>query len=455
MSLRVLVVDDQRGPRRSLTLLLKNAGMLASEAASATEALTKMEQMEYDVLLTDLRMDGMSGMDLLRRVKVLYPQLPVILITAYATIETAVEAMRLGASDYLAKPYEEEEVLEKIEQARSLSVGVPVKKTANQNPELIAASAVMRAVLIRVDRIVCTELNILITGETGTGKSLLAGYIHQHGVRASKPFVSINCASLPEQLLESELFGHIKGSFTGATESRKGLFEEADTGTIFLDEIDTLSPAMQAKLLSVLQEKVIRRIGANQQKTLDIRVITAANRELPALIESGEFRSDLYYRVNGYHIKLPPLRERMEDVELLLEFLLEKYAVKYNRRNIRISPQAMEKLTSYPFPGNVRQLESMVEQMVVFSDAGGFIDLYALPEELLQQSSRSGDGVIGNSQSLSLADNEQQIIEAALDRYDSLTEAAHNLGIGRTTLWRKLRQYNIHRDRRSVYKQRD
>ncbi len=449
MKLHVLVVDDQRGPRRSLALLLKDAGMQASEAASGAEALVQLEQGNCDLVITDLRMDGMSGIDLLRRVKTLYPRIPVILVTAYGSIETAVEAMRLGAYDYLTKPFDEGEVLEKIQQAHALSALAPTLIEGGKSGGMVANSPIMRGVLIRTERIASTELSILITGETGTGKSLLARIIHEHGVRAEKPFVSLNCASLPEQLLESELFGHAKGSFTGATETRKGLFEEADGGTIFLDEIDTLTPAIQAKLLSVLQDHEIRRVGTNQPRKVDIRVITAANRDLSALIESGEFRSDLYYRVNGYHINLPPLRDRKEDLEALLENFLDKYSARHGRPCATMSPEVLDKLMAYSFPGNVRQLESMVEQMVVFSDPTGLIDIDALPEEIFPQQDSHEAVVTARPQSINLADNEQQVIEAAMDRYDSLTEVARNLGIGRTTLWRKLRQYNIQRGPRS------
>ena len=448
MSINILVVDDQRSPRRSLALLLENAGMQTREAASGEEALAQLQSAPCDVLITDLRMDGMSGNDLLREVKRHHPRLPVILITAYGSIETAVEAMRLGAYDYLTKPFGEEEILEKIQQAQALANAASAGLSTAGDDGLVAASPVMQAALIRAERIARTELSILITGETGTGKSMLARYVHEHGQRAAMPFVSLNCASVPEQLLESELFGHAKGSFTGATEARQGLFEAADGGTIFLDEIDTLSPAMQAKLLSVLQEREIRRVGTNRSRKIDIRVIAAANRDLGALIERGEFRPDLYYRVNGYRIYLPPLRERGEDLEQLLERFLRQYATRHGREPLRLSPQARVKVLSYPFPGNVRQLESMVEQMVVFAGPDGVIDVDALPEELLQR--EGGDGGAAERPSaepreLNLAHSEQQIIEAALDRYDSLSDVARSLGIGRTTLWRKLRQYDIRR----------
>ena len=453
MSLNVLIVDDQRSPRRSLALLLDNAGLRADEAASGTEALQKLERTRYDVLVTDLRMDGMSGNQLLREVKTRYPQLPVILMTAYGSIDTAVEAMRLGAYDYLTKPFGEAEILEKITQAHGLAHASPSPDASASFGDLIAASAMMQGVLIRAERIARTDLSILIGGETGTGKSRLARYIHERSLRAAGPFISLNCASVPEHLLESELFGHAKGSFTGAVDSRQGLFEAADGGTMFLDEIDTLSPSMQAKLLSVLQEREIRRVGSNQRRKVDIRVIAAANRDLTALIDSGEFRPDLFYRVNGYRIQLPPLRERGEDLEILLERFLAQYADKYGRGRLVLTAQARAQVLAYGFPGNVRQLENLTEQMAVFADPHGFIDVDSLPEELLDAAAPRTDSGVARPPSLNLAQSERQVIEAALERYDNLTEVARSLGIGRTTLWRKLRLYDIRRGPRDADKQ--
>lgn len=454
MTLRALVVDDQRSLRRSLVLLLQNAGMHADDAASGSEALLRLQQGRYDVLITDLRMDGMSGNELLREVKYLYPQLPVILITAYGSIETAVQAMRLGAYDYLTKPFAEEEILEKIQQAHALATASVPRVAMTADTGLVAISSVMQGVLIRAERIARTELSILITGETGTGKSMLARYIHKRGARADRAFVSLNCASVPEQLLESELFGHVKGSFTGATEARQGLFEAAHGGTIFLDEIDTLSPAMQAKLLGVLQEHEIRRIGTNQPRKVDIRVVSAANRDLSTLIGTNDFRPDLYYRVNGYRINLPPLRERNEDLEQLVEHFLKRFEKKHARGSLALAPQARAKVLDYPFPGNVRQLESMVEQMVVFAGSNGCIDLDALPEEILQRDSTTNEhsSQTDPAQPMNLADSEQRAIEAAMERCDSLSEVARSLGIGRTTLWRKLRQYDIRRSPSSEHR---
>lgn len=446
MSLRVLIVDDQRSPRRSLALLLENADMEVGEAESGADALELLQRECFDVLVTDLRMDGMSGNELLQEVKRRHAQLPVILITAYGSIETAVEAMRLGAFDYLTKPFGEREILEKINQANALAQSMVAPETDWQRDGMVAQSPLMQGVLIRADRIARTDLSVLFTGETGTGKSRLARYIHNRSARACGPFVGLNCASVPEQLLESELFGHAKGSFTGATEHRSGLFEAADGGSIFLDEIDTLSLAMQAKLLSVLQEREIRRVGTNTPRNVDIRVIAAANQDLSALIDAGEFRPDLFYRVNGYRIHLPALRERGSDLELLLTQFIAQYAHKHARGPLFLTPAARTQLLNYSFPGNIRQLESVVEQMVVFADGAGRVDLDALPEEMFESARPPFPSP--EPQRLSLADSERQMIEAALEVHDSLSDVARSLGIGRTTLWRKLRQYDIRRGSR-------
>ena len=305
----------------------------------------------------------------------------------------------------------------------------------------------MRATLIKAERIARTDISVLITGETGTGKTRVARFIHQNSARQQAPFVSINCASLPENLLESELFGHVKGSFTGATESRAGLFEEADGGTLFLDEVDTLSPAMQAKLLSVLQEKIIRRVGSNKGKKVDIRIMSASNQDLSLLIEKGHFRSDLYFRLNGIRLHLPPLRERGQDLHNLLQRFLAIYGNKYGRSGLRLTPRAEAYVLGYPYPGNIRQLESFVEQMAVFADDAGHIDVDALPEDLLQQAAplavKNGHAELAEG-SGSIADSERRMIEATLQRSVNIGEAARVLGIGRTTLWRKMREYNLH-----------
>ncbi|HYR05143.1 MAG TPA: sigma-54 dependent transcriptional regulator [Gallionella sp.] len=451
-SVNILLVDDQKSLRRSLSLMLLGAGFDTSEAESGSQALAALKQAEYDLVITDLRMDDMSGIDLLREIKQIRPHLPVILITAYGSIESAVDAMRLGAFDYLTKPFSEQDILEKIRASQALrhyatAVQTPATAVSREAEDIVADTPQMRATLIKAERLAATDISVLITGETGTGKTRIARLIHEKSTRSGHPFVSINCASLPEQLLESELFGHVRGSFTGATDSRAGLFEEADGGTIFLDEVDTLSPAMQAKLLSVLQERQIRRVGSNKSKQVDIRVISASNQVLDSLMERGHFRSDLYFRINGVRLHLPPLRERGEDIKLLLERFLGIYSAKYKRSGLRLSPRALSCVVAYPYPGNIRQLESFVEQMVVFADERGMIDINALPEDLLQH--RSSIPAADELPSLpapevgSLAKTERMLIESALRRVNHIGEAARELGIGRTTLWRKMREFNI------------
>jgi DNA-binding NtrC family response regulator len=446
--MRILLVDDQKSLRRSLSLMLQGAGFETDEAESGEQALSCLGSQTYSLVITDLRMEGMSGVDLLREIKRANPGLPVILITAYGSIDSAVDAMRLGAFDYLTKPFREQDILEKIHASQALPAatlaGAPA--ASRDAGDIVAETPQMRATLIKAERIARTDISVLITGETGTGKTRVARFIHDNSARRHAPFVSINCASLPENLLESELFGHMKGSFTGATESRAGLFEEADGGTLFLDEVDTLSPAMQAKLLSVLQEKVIRRVGSNKVKKVDIRIMSASNQDLGLLMEKGRFRSDLYFRLNGIRLHLPPLRERGQDLKHLLQRFLRIYGRKYGRTGLRLTPRAEVHVLEYPYPGNIRQLESFVEQMAVFAGDDGQIDVDALPEDLLQQTFPAA----AKSESLdlpqapgSIAESERRVIESALLRSVNIGEAARTLGIGRTTLWRKMREYKL------------
>lgn len=449
---RILLVDDQRSLRRSLSLMLQSAGFETAEAATGTEALGMLKNKDYDLVISDLRMEGMSGTDLLREIRATKPALPVIIITAYGSIESAVDAMRLGAFDYLTKPFRELDIIEKIRSSQALrgfetatgpTAGRGTRKASE--PDIIAETPQMRALLIRIQRLAASDISVLITGETGTGKTKIARLVHELSNRNEHPFVGVNCASVPEQLLESELFGHTRGSFTGAVRARAGLFEEADRGTIFLDEIDTLSPAMQAKLLSVLQERKIRPVGANTAKAVDIRIISASNQDIRALIDKGTFRSDLYFRINGVRLELLPLRERGEDMRLLLERFLKRYGMKYGRSRLRLTPRALSYVLAYPYPGNIRQLESFVEQMVVFAGESGVIDVDSLPEELLSLSAASAAPLAGEDHFSggSIAESERQLIEATLQRFPQIADAAKQLGIGRTTLWRRMRQYNI------------
>lgn len=451
--MHILLVDDQRSLRRSLALMLQNAGFQTDEAADGPTALAKLGQAPFDLVVTDLRMDGMSGIELLKAVKQSWRDLPVIVITAYGSIESAVQAMQLGAFDYLSKPFSESDIVEKIRASQALRLAggnadaavQPVEAAAGQR--LVASSPTITATLIKAERVAQTDISVLITGETGTGKTRIARLIHDRSRRSGHAFVSINCASLPEQLLESELFGHTRGSFTGAVDSRTGLFEDADKGTIFLDEVDTLSLSMQAKLLSVLQDKQIRRIGSNKPKAVDTRVISASNQDMAALMDKGVFRSDLYFRINGIKLHVPPLRDRGGDLNLMLDAFIDTFARRYGRSGISITRRAMAYVLAYPYPGNVRQLESFAEQMVAFADDNGVIDIDSLPEELVQDRARPADVARrpADEEERTIEESERAAIEAAVARYVRIEDAARELGIGRTTLWRKMRQYNIAR----------
>lgn len=453
---RVLVVDDQRGARRSLCLLLQKAGYLADDAATGKAALDLMERNSYDVVVADLRLEDTTGIELLKAVRQRRQELPFIIITAYGTIESAVEAMRLGAFDYLTKPFNENDIIEKIQSSHEVRKALdrqiePIAEKVLENSDVVATAPQMRAMLIRIERLARADISVLMTGETGTGKTKIARMIHDKSSRSARPFVSVNCASLPEPLLESELFGHMRGSFTGAVESRVGLFEEAHGGTIFLDEVDTLSTSMQAKLLHVFHDREIRRVGSNKGRPIDVRIICASNQDLTQLIKTGAFRADLYFRINGVRLHLPPLRERGNDISLLLTHFLNKHAAQHGKQRVRIAPRAISYILGYPYPGNIRQLESFVEQMVVFADDDGIIDIDALPEELVHPALHGAETprVEPRTASASMIEAERELIEATLRKCKRLGEASKELGIGRTTLWRKIRQYGIDTPRRT------
>ncbi len=394
----ILVVDDHSGMRRSLSMMLRAAGHLTLEASDGVMALDFVDKKPVDLVITDLRMSGMSGTDLLQRLRETRPQIPVIVITAYGSINSAVEAMRMGALDYVTKPFQEPDLLQRIngalltQQTMMKAPAVQEEAASKSLPGLVFASPEMKAALIKIDRIARSDIAVLIGGETGTGKTQLARLIHKKSARSEAPFLNINCANLSESLLESELFGHLKGSFTGASETRIGLLETANGGTVLLDEIDTLTMSTQAKLLQVLNDGQVRAIGSNKSKPINIRVVCAANRDIQRLVRSGEFRADLYFRICGVGFTIPPLRERPEELEPLLELFFARFARKYGRNTLRLSPAAKEIVLRYPYPGNIRQLENFSEQMALFSDPSGMIDIGALPEELLYPQPTGIDG---------------------------------------------------------------
>jgi len=368
---RILIVDDEKGMRDLLSIMLRNDGYRVDAAESATRARDLIAKSSYDLVISDIAMPDGSGVDVLRAAKEIQPDTIVVLITAYASTESAIEALKLGAYDYIIKPFDVEEMrivlknaLERRQLERENTLLKRELKETSRFDDLVGESPAMEEVRAMLDRVAGTSSTVLIWGESGTGKELAARAIHRRSPRRSKQFVSINCGALPDELLESELFGHVKGSFTGAVATKKGLFEVADGGTIFLDEIGDTSPAMQIKLLRVLQEREIRRVGGTEQLEVDVRVIAATNQDLEALVREKRFREDLFYRINVIAVKMPSLREKREDIPVLANHFLAKYTRIMGKKIREISPEAMRQLMDYGWPGNVRELENVIERAV-------------------------------------------------------------------------------------------
>jgi two-component system response regulator HydG len=444
---KLLIVDDQRNMRTTLAMMLRGAGFEVDEAQNGEEGCERGAQGAYDVVLTDLRMGSKDGIDVLRAVKDAQPMTEVIVMTAYGTIESAVEAMRFGAFDYIQKPFTEQELLVKVSKAldnRRLAGEVAFLasefKDRYKFENIVGRSRSVREVLGRIVRIAPTDAIVLITGESGTGKELVAKAIHANSKRADRMFVPVNCAAITDTLLESELFGHAKGSFTGAVNARKGLFEEADGGTFFFDEIAETSLAFQAKLLRAIQESEIRRVGENKPIQVDVRIIAATNQDLLTAIAEKRFRQDLYYRLNVARFQLPPLRERREDLPDLLSYFMEKYNKKMGTK-ARLDEGVHDALMHYDFPGNIRELEHMIEQAVALVQNGTITKDDLLPAKRPDEPSSARTG-------RTLADvvdtAERTAIEGALRDCDGSREkAADLLGISATTLWRKMTRLGI------------
>src|SRR5687767_10137097 len=442
---KLLIVDDQRNMRTTLAMMLRGAGFEVDEASTGEEGADRGAAGAFDLVLTDLRMGSKDGIDVLRAVKEAQPMTEVIVMTAYGTIENAVEAMRAGAFDYIQKPFTEQELIVKVSRAlESRKLQGQVQLFAREFKEkyhlenIVGRSQAIRDVLTRVVKIAPTDATVLITGESGTGKELVARAVHVNSKRAQRPFVTVNCAAISETLLESELFGHARGAFTGAIAARKGLFEEADGGTFFFDEIAETTPAFQAKLLRSIQEGEIRRVGENKPVKVDIRVVAATNVDLAQAVEERRFRQDLYYRLNVARFHLPPLRERREDIPLLIEFFLDKYNRKMNAR-ARLAEGVMEKIIQYDCPGNVRELENMVEQAVALC-SGGVINV----DDIVPQAPRKSGKGPGRTLADIVDEAEREALEAALRACDGSRErAAELLDISPTTLWRKMTRLGI------------
>jgi len=392
---RILVVDDETSMRQLLEITLRKEGHRVTTARSGTKAVEAFEKASYDLVISDIKMPDMSGVEVLRHVKSVAPETPVIMITAYSSAETAVDALRLGAYDYIAKPFKIDElkitIKNALEKKQLKEENVSLKRTLRERHGLdamLGASPQMVKLFELIESVAPTNSTVLITGESGTGKELAARAIHVNSTRRNQPFVSVNCGAVPETLLESELFGHLKGSFTGATTNHKGLFEVAHLGTILLDEIAEMSPSMQVKLLRVLQEKKIRRIGAGEEIEVDVRIIAATNKNLEEMIPEKSFREDLYYRLAVIPIHMVPLRERREDIPMLAEHFLEKANKSMNKQIAKISDEAMDLLVKGDWPGNVRELENVIERAVALETSR-----MILPERLPEKM-RQGNGEV-------------------------------------------------------------
>ncbi len=438
----ILVVDDELSIRKTLGLLLKSKGYIVLDVATIDQARQMLAENSVDLVITDMRLEDEDGMDLLIHLRDSGSQAESIVMTAYASVETAVEAMRLGAYDYLTKPINVEELLirvAKVLERKSLHEEVTrLRDTLSGRDHLkniVAESASMRQILDVIERIRSRDISVLITGETGTGKEVIARAIHETSDRAEGPCVAINCCTLPEELLDSELFGHVKGAFTGATKDRKGLFQQADGGTLFLDEIGDITPRLQAKLLRVLQESEIRPVGGTHNMSVDVRVIAATNRDLDKAVADGEFRSDLLFRLNVLPIAIPPLRVRHEDIIPLVRRFLSRLCERLGRDDLSLTVGAQEKLIHYDWPGNVRQLENVIERSFALSP-GSVLDA---DEIIIITGSATTTPVPEEDAKLSLETIEIRHIRKILAAHDgNQVAAARVLGISRSTLRRKL-----------------
>ena len=446
-SIRILVVDDEASQRELVSGYLRKQGFEVFTAAGGEPALELFRQAPMELILTDQRMPDLSGLDLLKAARAINPETQVIVMTAYGNVETAVEAMKDGAADYLAKPLNLEELRQKIqrivEQHRLYAENRALReelKSRHRIEGIIGDSGQMVEVISLVQRVAASEATVLIRGESGTGKELIAKAIHYASPRAARPLVRVNCAALPENLLESELFGHEKGSFTGAIATRKGRFELADTGTLFLDEIGDLPLHLQAKLLRVLQEREFERVGSSQPIKVNVRILSATHRDLESLMRSGEFREDLYYRLNVVTILVPPLRERRQDLPSLMDHFLKLFAAKNGKTLRGFSRAARDALLRYDYPGNVRELENLVERAVVLC-RGDVIDRGDLP---LMPDEPDAPSEAQTQLTAAVEGLERRMIREALKRATGVqTRAAELLGITERALRYKLKKYGL------------
>ncbi len=452
MNPRILVIDDEQPMREMLQRLLEDSQYVVCSARNGAEGLALFDQEPFHLVITDLSMPGMDGIAVLRALKEKGPNVPVILVTAFATIDTAVEAIKAGAYDYITKPFEPDTIEITIKNA------LAHKKLVDENLELkqrlddvekkshiIGVSPKMEEVFHLVEKVAPTDATVLIEGDSGTGKELIARRLHRQSSRADESFISINCGALPETLLESELFGYEKGAFTGATVAKEGIFKAADGGTLFLDEIGEMPPALQVKLLRVLQDKHVLTIGGRKSFPVNVRILSATNKNLKEEVAAGRFREDLYYRINVFTIHLPPLRERVEDIPHLLNHFIKKYNREFDKSVETISPDLMRFFKDYHWPGNIRELENYVERAILMTE-GTHMQLSALPDDIQQASPVGTGGGCDTFMTFKEAKEnfERTYITELLERYSGVvSRAAREARIPRPNFYEKLKKYGI------------
>ncbi len=450
MNFRILIVDDEKNIRNGLAKAMEMDGYEVLQAEDGQTGLKIVLKTDIDLVITDLRMPGLSGEELLKKVTVSYPNIPVIILTGHGTVDNAVQAMRDGAYDFITKPVNLERLGLLIKRAlsrrelalkhRELQAEVSRLERRRQGREMLGKSSAMVQIFQLINQVAPTKAGVLISGESGTGKELVANAIHAQSPRNNAPFIKVHCAALTESLLESELFGHEKGAFTGAAGQRKGRFELADKGTIFLDEIGEINQSVQIKILRVLQEKSFERVGGEETVTVDVRIIAATNRDLKTEVAMGRFRKDLYYRLNVVNINMPPLRERAEDIPLLATQYLKSSAVEHAKKIEGWKPKAIAMLRSYSWPGNVRELRNVIESAVILCK-GEYIDVEDLPPQL--SDGRNVDNIV-IPLGISMAEVEKIVIRANLNSLGgNKSRTSEILGIGRKTLHRKIHDYGM------------
>jgi two-component system response regulator AtoC len=452
MSKNILVIDDEPNLRHMLSVVLEKAGYTVSSAGDGVEALSLVETKPFDLVLCDLRMPKMDGLAFLKEAASRNLDASIIMMSAYGSISTAVEAMKLGAADYISKPFKPDEILLKLgqieERNRLRQENIRLRDAIQETfsfQNIVAKSQSMRSIFETIKKIADYKTTVLITGESGTGKELIARAIHYNGARKHGPMVAINCGGLPENLLESELFGHVKGAFTDARKDKRGLFQEANQGTLFLDEMGALSLSLQVKLLRVLEDGIVRPVGSNRSDKVDVRIIAATAQDLAEAVKQRAFRDDLFYRINVLSIEVPPLRERKEDIPLLINHFIERFNKRLQKEIKGIRPDALQALMEYPWPGNVRELENVVERTMVLTDRFE-IHVDELPEEVGTKTSAAGD--LWPTDSMSLKANtkvlEKALIQRALRETDNnRTRAAKLLEISHPTLLSKMKAHEI------------